>query len=123
MLDKARRYIDTAELLRRNGDFDSAASRLYYAIFYCAEALLWQRGLKFSPHSAVIAAFGQHFAKTGLLPPELHRWFQDAFDRRNEGDYQFEPVVTEQTVVELHRRAAEFAARTESFLRTQPGGV
>lgn len=120
MLDKARRYIDTAELLRRNSDFDSAASRLCYAMFYCADALLWQRGLKFSRHSAVIAAFGQHFAKTGLLPSQLHHWFQDAFDRRNEGDYQFEPVVTEETVVELQRRAAEFLNQTEAFLRSQP---
>ena len=35
-----------------------AASRAYYAMFYAAEALLQSRGLAFSKHSAVHAAFG-----------------------------------------------------------------
>jgi uncharacterized protein (UPF0332 family) len=57
MLRKARRYVDSAEALAARGDYDSAASRLYYAMFYCAEALLWVRGRTFSRHGAVIAAF------------------------------------------------------------------
>jgi uncharacterized protein (UPF0332 family) len=40
MLEKARRYVNSAEILRREKDRDSAISRLYYAMFYCAEALL-----------------------------------------------------------------------------------
>lgn len=118
MLAKARRYLDSAEILRQSGDHDSAASRLYYAMFYCAQAVLWERGLKFSRHSAVIAAFGQHFAKTGLLPPELHRWLQDAFDSRNIGDYQFEQTLTERQVLELQRQASDFLTHTEAFLNS-----
>lgn len=72
MFEKARRYLDSAELLRADGDYDSAVSRLYYAMFYCAEALLWEQELTFSKHRAVISAFGRHYAKTGLLPPQLH---------------------------------------------------
>ncbi|NUO80565.1 HEPN domain-containing protein [candidate division KSB1 bacterium] len=30
----------SAELLRSEGDYDSSTSRLYYAMFYCAEAAL-----------------------------------------------------------------------------------
>jgi uncharacterized protein (UPF0332 family) len=33
-------------------------------MFYVAQAFLAGEGLSFSKHSAVIAAFGQHFAKT-----------------------------------------------------------
>jgi uncharacterized protein (UPF0332 family) len=36
-----------------------AASRAYYAMFYIAEALLLKRGLAFSSHSVVIAAYGK----------------------------------------------------------------
>lgn len=57
MLRKARRYIVSAEALRERGDLDSAISRLYYAMFYCAEAFLRARGHSFSSHRAVISAF------------------------------------------------------------------
>jgi uncharacterized protein (UPF0332 family) len=50
MLEKARRYVKSAEVLRREDDYDSAVSRLYYAMFYCAEALLLARGQSFSSH-------------------------------------------------------------------------
>lgn len=43
MLQRARRYIESAEALRLRSDFDSAVSRLYYAMFYCAEAMLRAR--------------------------------------------------------------------------------
>jgi uncharacterized protein (UPF0332 family) len=33
MLAKAARYIESAESLRRERDYDSAISRLYYAMF------------------------------------------------------------------------------------------
>jgi uncharacterized protein (UPF0332 family) len=53
---------------------DFAASRVYYAMFYIAQAFLEGEGLAFSKHSAVIAAFGQHFARTGKVPVEFHRF-------------------------------------------------
>ncbi len=59
LLDKARASHEAATLLRREGYLDFAASRAYYALFYVAEALLLERGLSYSSHSAVIAAFGR----------------------------------------------------------------
>jgi uncharacterized protein (UPF0332 family) len=78
MLLKAQRYIDSARVLQAEGDSDSAVSRLYYAMFYCAEALLAAKGQTFSSHKAVIAAFGQHYAKTGLLPKHLPHWLRES---------------------------------------------
>lgn len=68
LLQKARRNIRSAKLLLADGDFDTAVSRAYYAMFYVAEALLLSRGLAYSRHSAVIAAFGREFAKGGVMP-------------------------------------------------------
>ena len=116
---KVRRYLETAELTRRSGDYDSAISRLYYAMFYCAEALLWERGLKFSKHEAVISAFGLHFAKAGLLPPELHGWLRAAFAKRQLSEYGFDQPATEADVVDLQEKAAEFLRQTEAFLQAQ----
>ena len=45
-LNKASKYIQSARILLREGDVDSSASRLYYAMFYCVEALLLSEGLR-----------------------------------------------------------------------------
>lgn len=47
-----------------------AASRAYFATFALAQAYLLGQELSFSRHSAVIAAFGQHFAKSGIVPAD-----------------------------------------------------
>ena len=107
LLEKAQRYVQSAELLRADGDYDSAASRLYYAMFYCAEALLFSKGLSYSSHRGVIAGFGQHFAKTGNLPSDMHRWLLEAFERRQEGDYQPVSTVQEHQVRNLQTKPAD----------------
>lgn len=48
-----------------NDHYSSACNRAYYACFYAASALLYSKGLSFGKHSAVLAAFRQHFVKTG----------------------------------------------------------
>jgi uncharacterized protein (UPF0332 family) len=49
--------------------------------------MLLSKGLTFSSHSAVIAAYGKEFAKTGLLDPKFHRYIIDAQERREIGHY------------------------------------
>ncbi|MBW1992685.1 MAG: HEPN domain-containing protein [Deltaproteobacteria bacterium] len=119
MLHKARRYLSSADLLRRNGDLDSAISRLYYAMFYGAEALLWAAGKSFSSHRAVIAAFGEHFIKSGLLPKEMHQWLHLAFEKRQISDYEYLTDISEEEVLDLQRKAAQFLDKTENLLRTE----
>lgn len=87
LLEKSGKSISAAEVLLRDGYPDFAASRAYYAMFYAVEALLLGRELSFSKHSAVIAAFGKHFVKTGEFAAHFHRSLLEAFDVRNAGDY------------------------------------
>ncbi|AUB82409.1 HEPN domain-containing protein [Candidatus Thiodictyon syntrophicum] len=90
LLAKAGRAIRAATRLPADADIDFGASRAYYAMFYCVQALPAEKGLHFSKHSGAIGAFGAHFAKTGELDPRYHRWFLDAFDKRQLGDYGFD---------------------------------
>ena len=118
MLVKARRYLDSADLLRRSEDFDSAILRLYYAMFYGAEALLLAKGKNFSSHRAVVAAFGEHFTKSGQLPKEMHQWLHRAFEKRQISDYEFLTGISEPEVVDLQEKAANFLQRIETFLHS-----
>jgi len=100
-LRKAAQNLAAAELLLQSGFDDIAASRAYYAMFYVAEALLFTKGMAFSSHSAVIAAYGKEFARTGLLKPEHHKHLRDAFQARQVGDYGVEKEVSSSKVAEL----------------------
>ncbi len=71
LIEKARRYLQSADVLRAASDYDSAASRLYYAMFYVAEAALLTKRFAFRSHRSVLSAFGQQLVKTGELSTEL----------------------------------------------------
>jgi uncharacterized protein (UPF0332 family) len=118
MLAKSRRYLASAKLLRQAGDFDSAVSRLYYSMFYGAEALLLSQEKTFSSHRAVIAAFGETFVKSGLLRKEMHHWLHRAFEKRQISDYEFMSGISETDVMDLQEKAEEFIKRAEAFLKT-----
>lgn len=118
LVEKGRRSLEAARRLLAAGDYDFAASRAYYAMFYLAEALLLARNLAFSKHSAVIAAFGQHFVKTGLFAAEHHDALRTAFDERNIGDnYAYQTPFPQATAQTLLARAEAFVNGAEAHLR------
>jgi uncharacterized protein (UPF0332 family) len=85
LLEKAEQSLGAARLLATKGYSDFAVSRAYYAMFYTAQAILLSKKLSFSKHSAVIAAFGRHFAKPGHLPARSFRRRRRADPHRQEG--------------------------------------
>ena len=117
LVEKAKRYLRSAELLRRDEDYESSISRLYYVMFYCAEALLLSKGLTFSSHRGVISGFGQHLVKEGELSAEMHAWLREAFDKRQLGEYETVSNLAENDASDLQRKAEQFLQRTEAFLR------
>lgn len=120
LFEKAERYIRSAQLLAADGDFDSAASRLYYAMFYVAEALLEAQGLTFTSHKAVISAFGQHFAKTKELDLRFHQALLSAFSQRQIGDYTTDASLTREDINTLISDAQDFAAAGRTWLAKHP---
>jgi uncharacterized protein (UPF0332 family) len=116
LFEKAAHALHAADLLLKAGETDIAMGRAYYAMFYVAEALLRARDLRFGKHSAVHAAYGREYAKTGLLDPKFHGWMLDAFDRRIISDYDLEPLTAEGVVESAIGRAREFLQAARTFL-------
>lgn len=117
LLAKASRAIQSSRTLLDSGDPESAVSRAYYAMFYVAEALLGEKGLRFRKHGGVHGAFGEHFAKTGTLDPKYHRWLLEAFNKRITADYGVENLVTDQEVERIMEQAREFLREARRYLR------
>ncbi len=87
-------------------------------MFYTAEALLNEKGLRFRKHGGVHSAFGEQYIKTNLFDAKFHRWLLDAFDQRIESDYGIEALVIDQDAHELIEHAKEFLQAARTFLET-----
>jgi uncharacterized protein (UPF0332 family) len=113
---KAKRFLKSAELLLHDGDFDSCASRCYYAMFFLAEAALATKGLRASSHKGVISLFGQHFIKTNVLKEELGRALRRAYDLRQKGDYVTCVSISEDEAKENFENAKTFLEELDKYL-------
>jgi uncharacterized protein (UPF0332 family) len=116
LIEKAERFLRTAERTMSDGDFDSCASRCYYAMFFMAEAALLTRGLTGSSHRRVISLFGEHFVKTGVLDKYLGRVFNDAYDERLVGDYAVGLAIAREEAEELLDAARDFVRKVKDYL-------
>jgi uncharacterized protein (UPF0332 family) len=119
LIEKARKSVQGAEVLLKEGLYDFSASRSYYAMFYAAQALLLTKNLSFSKHAALISAFGREFVKSALLERKFHRYLADAFRLRQAGDYETTSSVNKEEARKLIEQADEFIAAAESYLKNK----
>lgn len=109
-LSRAEETLEEARLLAENKHGNAAVNRLYYACFYAVLALLIRNGRYSSKHSGVRALFNIHFVKTGEVPKEMARIYNDLFERRQEGDYD-DFIVFDAVDVQI------WLSEAESFVR------
>jgi len=117
LIEKARKYLRSAEILLKEGDYESSVSRTYYAMFYCAQAMLLTKNLSFSSHKGVISAFGEHFVKTGVFPKEMGRELNRAFEKRQLGDYEYTFVISKREAEEMLESGKKFVNEIVQHLK------
>jgi uncharacterized protein (UPF0332 family) len=115
-LDYADESHKAAQVLIKGGFIGFSAAQSYYTMFYLVEALLLSKGLEFSSHSAVIAAYGKEFSKTGLLDPKYHRRLIVAEERREDGHYGASQNISDEDALESFEWAAEFMQVVRIYL-------
>jgi uncharacterized protein (UPF0332 family) len=118
LIKKARRYLKSAKILLEDKDYESSVSRVYYAMFYTAEAALLTKGLSFSSHKGVIAAFGEHFVKTGIFPKDMGRELNRAFEKRQIGDYEYTSVISKEDARQLLDSGNQFMEAIARWLES-----
>lgn len=117
LIERAERYLKSAEILVNDGDFESAVSRAYYAMFYSVQAVLLTKNLSFSSHKGVITMFGEYFIKTGVFSKELGRELNRAFAKRQIGDYTHAFVISEDEAKQVLENGQHFVAQMEQYLQ------
>ena len=117
LIERAKRYLKSAEVLLGEGDYESSVSRTYYAMFYSAQAILLTKNLSFSSHKGVISAFGEHFVKTGIFPKERGKELNKAFEKRQLGDYEYTFVISKKEAEEILGNGYKFVDSINQYLK------
>ena len=118
LIQKADHALEVAEELINNGFPSDSVSKIYYAMFYAAQALLKYEDIEVKKHSAVESAIGYHFAKPGRIEPRFHRMFINARNLREIADYDIQEEISESTAEIMLNEGTEFIKTIKIMLKS-----
>lgn len=84
------RSLTTAEEARsaiNNNFLFNAENRIYYSIFYSVSALALRYNFTTSKHKQLLGWFNLNFIKNGIIPSKYGKIYRNAYDKRQESDY------------------------------------
>ena len=117
-LEQAKQCLTTAKLLIENNDYKGAANRSYYAVFHCMRSVLALEQVDFKRHSGVISHFRNKYIRTGIFDSKLSDIIAEAFDIRNDSDYDDFFVVSKEDVEKQTENAELFYDTVKKYLLT-----
>jgi uncharacterized protein (UPF0332 family) len=115
-IERADETLHEAGLLAKEGYYNAAFNRLYYACFYAALALLVKHGITNSTHAGVKTMLGLHFVSKGLLDKEQGKTFSRLFEIRHSGDYDDFVYCDKEMTDEYTPLAEAFIQRIKELL-------
>lgn len=115
-IERAGETLMEARLLAKEGYYNAAFNRLYYACFYAALALLVKNGLSTSSHAGVRTMLGLHFVSKGVLEKKHGKTFSRLFEIRHSGDYDDFVYCDKEMTDEYTPLAEAFIQRIKELL-------
>jgi uncharacterized protein (UPF0332 family) len=116
LLEKADHALEVADSLYKQGFPQDAASKIYYAMFYAAQALLKAEDIEVVKHSAVESALGYNFAKTGRIDPKYHRMLINARKVREIVDYDIQEEIVAPAALMKLEEGKEFVGVMKAMI-------
>jgi uncharacterized protein (UPF0332 family) len=117
LLDKSQQYLRSAAVLLEVGDYDSCASRAYFAMFYAAQAALLTTGTPVKSRQSVRAAFADRFVKNGRFPRRAADVLHEAYQTQETADYAQRPVVAEDEAERTLGEAEAFIGSIDTLVQ------
>lgn len=117
LIGKAEHALEVAEKLKLMGYIPDSASKIYYSMFYAAQALLKSENIEVVKHSAVESAFGYYFAKAGKIDPKYHKMLMNSRKIREIADYNILEEVIETDVELKLEEGKEFLEIIKNYLK------
>ncbi len=119
MLLKSRQRLMAARLLCKEGLYEDAVNRAYYAMHLSASALLARKGILVKTHAGLISAIGLHYIRTGELAVEHGRALNRIEILREEVDYNISNRITMDDVSIVISQAHAFIEQVERIITAE----
>jgi uncharacterized protein (UPF0332 family) len=116
-LIKAGSFLDETKNLICLKYYETSVNRIYYACFYCVQALLARMDIYPKSHKGCLTMFNRHFVKDGQFSKNLGQFYQEIFDQRITADYDDDFDVSETTIDNFLTTALRFIQHTEALLQ------
>jgi len=115
-LEKAEKCLQAAKLNFENEDYNGAANRSYFCIFPCIRSILALENVDFKKHSGVLAYYRNGYIKTGIFEKKMSDIAGEAFQIRNDSDYEDFYIVSKQEITEQIENAEYFFGQVKIYL-------
>ncbi len=115
-MERALETYSEAEVLRDAKKWFAAVNRLYYACYYAISAYFVLNDLKAFTHSGLKAAFNKELVRTGKIPGEEGKLFNQLFSFRQDGDYKDFVRFEESDVLQLFPKVQALIAWIEQLI-------
>lgn len=116
-LRKARKKLEVAKRLFRDGFYEDAVSRAYYAMYHSTKACLALEGSSPKTHEGVISEFGRLFVLTGKVDVALGKALSAAKEDREDSDYEVYAEISEREVEKVLNEAEVFLRKAGEIVR------
>ncbi|MCU0343609.1 MAG: HEPN domain-containing protein [Ignavibacterium sp.] len=115
-LNRANETLEEAKISIENERYLLAANRIYYASFYAVSALAIKYEFNTSKHAQLLSWFNKNFVKNEIIEKRLGKFYLDAFEMRQESDYEDFVVMDKTSVDEKLKVASEFIDKISELL-------
>ncbi len=115
-LEKAKRLLDDARLLQKEGRWESTLNRSYYAALSAARSALILLGADPKTHEGVKTMVGKMLVLEGHLPKEHGKWFRDLLFEREDADYADYSTIDAADAYNAVNHAEQFLAKVSEII-------
>ncbi len=117
-ISKSKEASYDAKLALENERYANALNRIYYSIFYIVSALALKYDFSTSKHKQLLGWFNFNFVKNGLIDHKLNEIYKNAYDNRQEADYE-DFIEYEKMEIELsYSESLYFISELESIINS-----
>ncbi len=116
-LFSARNSLGEVLSLSRDQYFNAAISRMYYACFHAASALLINAGIEARTHTGVRQMLSKDFVQTGILSRDMSKFYTNLYSKRQSSDYDDFCDYTSEDIEELYPQAVAFIDAIEKIIK------
>jgi uncharacterized protein (UPF0332 family) len=119
-LQQAEESLDEARFLYEGQKSPrSVINRAYYAMYYSVLALFIFESYSSSKHSGVLSYFNRRFIKGNLIPQDVGRAINRAFDLRQRGDYREYVTLSRKQTEPFLIEARRFIDTVQNYLKAE----